>query len=269
MKKESPTATVFDKNSKYWIEIANARPTEKQLKFVNEKIEPLGLVLDLGCGNARLTIPLAKAGYDMMGIDVSPLLLLAAKRNGVKAGIKVSLIRADMRFLPFRSKTFTAIISLDTSFGYFSTLKDALGTLEESARTLTENGVFLLDVFNREHMVHLYERRLGDIRQLVFRLLSRFLFFQGLFSWREYPSFYMLQHRSVLKNGDKLRDIWVFRDKKTSEISFAQHVVWLYSLPDLKQLFLKADLKIKTIYGNYEGVEYGGDSSRLIVISLK
>jgi SAM-dependent methyltransferase len=51
-------------------------------------------VLDLGCGSGEVVVPLAKRGADVVGIDVSPeLIVLAAERTrqaGVSATLKVA-----------------------------------------------------------------------------------------------------------------------------------------------------------------------------------
>ena len=268
MKSQSPTTKFFDSISGYWAEIADARPTGEQVNFVKAKISDMGLVLDLGCGNGRHAIPLSKAGYNLVGLDVSPHLLQAAKQKAAETGTNVALVRADMNCLPFRDRTFTAIISLDTSFGYFPQQNCAIQTLTEAARTLTGNGVLILDVFNREYMLERYSKKIiANVQPLLFRALMRFPFLEGLFKWWEYPSFYLLQHRSVTENGGKLVDTWVFRDKKTGKITLAQHVVWLYSFSGLEALLLKAGFRVEEGWGSYEGAAYGFDSKRLIVIS--
>ena len=254
--------------SGYWVEIADARPTEEQVNFVKEKISAGGLVLDLGCGNGRHAIPLSKAGYNLVGLDFSLHLLQAAKQKAAESGTKVAFVRADMNYLPFRDRTFTAIISLDTSLGYFPQQNEAIQMFREAARTLTRNCVLLLDVFNLEYMLQQYSKTCSaNVKPLYFRLLTCFPFLAGLFKWREYRSFYLLQQRSVTENGDKLVDTWVFRDKKTGKITLAQHVVWLYSFSGLEALLRKVGFRMEESYGSYEGAAYESDSKRLIVVS--
>ena len=63
-----------------------------------------GRVLELGCGTGRLTIPLGRAGVDVVGVDRSVPMLARAQQR-VKRGRlqdRVHLLRADIRALPFR-----------------------------------------------------------------------------------------------------------------------------------------------------------------------
>ena len=45
------------------------------------------LVLDLGCGTGRMTLELAKRGYDMTGIDYSVEMLDIARESAERAGL--------------------------------------------------------------------------------------------------------------------------------------------------------------------------------------
>ncbi len=163
---DSPTAMVFDKISNYWAEIADANDTEKQLAFVKNNLGTAGLVLDLNCGSGRHAVPLYNAGYDMMGLDVSPRLLRIAKVKAVEEGADLALVRADMRFLPFRHGVFAGIISLDSSLGYLPSADEDQRSINEVARTLAGTGIFLLDVFNGDCMQQRHNK--FSLRGLVF-----------------------------------------------------------------------------------------------------
>ena len=61
-------------------------------------------VLELCCGTGRLTIPIAKEGYNICGIDYTPSMLEQAKLKAIEAGVKVKFIEADIRTLDLREK---------------------------------------------------------------------------------------------------------------------------------------------------------------------
>ena len=269
-RRQLPSGELFDEISTYWAEIADANATEKQVDFVKNNIQPNGLVLDLGCGNGRHSVLLNKAGYKVVGLDISMRLLKLAKAKAVSIDASAVWVRADMRFMPFCSGAFAAVVSLDSSFGYLHSEPEDLESISEVFRVLRENGVFLIDVFNGERMKNRYGRKPGSIlRSLLFGLLPNFPQFARLFKWREYPSFYLLQKRSVTDKGEKLRDLWIFRDKTTRKITVSRHVVRLYSRGHLQTLLRKAGFQSLNVQGNYEGQEYAKDSSRLIAIARK
>jgi 2-polyprenyl-3-methyl-5-hydroxy-6-metoxy-1,4-benzoquinol methylase len=102
--------------------------------FYQELAQRLGgTVLELGCGTGRLTIPLARAGIAITGIDAVPAMLAHARQ---KAGaLPIRWVEADARGLAL-SATFELI--LDT------------GEVLQHALTRTEHEAILAHV--REHL---------------------------------------------------------------------------------------------------------------------
>ena len=138
LSKVSLTTNVFDEMGEIWVEIADKNQTELQVAFLKSQLKPDGYILDLGCGSGRHLIPMAAAGYGIIGLDGSlRLLRIAKKRNG-----DVELVRGDVRFLPFREEAFKAAISMDTSFGYLPSEKDDVQSLREVCRVMGKTGFF-------------------------------------------------------------------------------------------------------------------------------
>ena len=61
-----------------------------------------GLVLDLGCGTGSITELLAKAGYDMIGVDNSEDMLEIAMDKRGRSGLDILYLLQDMRELSLR-----------------------------------------------------------------------------------------------------------------------------------------------------------------------
>lgn len=118
-------------------------------------------VLDLACGPGRHLTALVRSGASVVGLDLSRALLQAARRRG--AG---TLVRGDMRRLPFRARAFDAVLNLFTSFGYFAADAEHEAVLAEVARVLRPGGRFVLDFLNaqdvRARLVAKDERRSGS-----------------------------------------------------------------------------------------------------------
>lgn len=76
------------------------------LQFYNKWLPRIkdAKVLELGCGTGRLTIPLAKNGYNITGVDFTSSMLQKAKAKTTKAGLNIEFIEADMRTLSLSEK---------------------------------------------------------------------------------------------------------------------------------------------------------------------
>ena len=111
-------------------------------------VAPGAHILDLACGAGRHLAELRRAGYRTAGLDLSLPLLQAAHATAAEA----SLVRADMRRIPFRTGAFQVVTSYFTSFGYFADEDDDRGVLGEVRRVLRTGGWFLLDFLNADQV---------------------------------------------------------------------------------------------------------------------
>ncbi len=105
-----------------------------------------GRILDLACGGGRHLAGLGRLGFRAVGLDLSEPLLKEA-RGRLRPGL--SLLRGDMRHLPFRDRSLDGALSMFTSFGYFRDDRDNWRMPEELARILVPGGWFLFDFLNR------------------------------------------------------------------------------------------------------------------------
>src|SRR5687768_15344762 len=64
-----------------------------------------GAVLELGCGTGRITVPVARTGATIVGIDLSAEMLARGRQRLRRARLtNAALVRGDIRRLPFRSR---------------------------------------------------------------------------------------------------------------------------------------------------------------------
>ena len=134
-----------------------------------------GPVLELGCGTGRISLPLARAGVPLVGVDRSAEMLaravrrsaaarsgrrgarLAAQTTNPKSRIpsespipnpksRVSFLRSDIRRLPFADAAFPMVLA---PYGILQSLlrdADLTATLDSVARVLTPGGTFGVDL---------------------------------------------------------------------------------------------------------------------------
>lgn len=119
--------------------------------FVDAAREAGSPVLEAGCGTGRVLIPTARAGIDIVGLDVSPSMLAECRRRlqdeakSVRA--RVDLIQADMRRFDL-GRTFPLVTIPFRPFQHLVTVADQLSCLESISRHLTPGGTLILDLFN-------------------------------------------------------------------------------------------------------------------------
>jgi cyclopropane fatty-acyl-phospholipid synthase-like methyltransferase len=104
-------------------------------------------VLDLACGSGRLSIPLAKAGLQVMGGDLSSEMLQRAQRSAEAQLIELDLVQLDMRDFDLRERTFDTIIVAMNSVLHLHSLEDFRGFFRSAGRHLSQDGRLVFDAF--------------------------------------------------------------------------------------------------------------------------
>jgi ubiquinone/menaquinone biosynthesis C-methylase UbiE len=108
-----------------------------------------GAVLELGCGTGRVSIPAARTGARVVGVDRSAEMLEYARTRARRTRLKgrVCWVRGDIRLLPFRHTTRFKLVM--APYGILQSLvseTDLKTTLASVNRVLAPGGVFGIDL---------------------------------------------------------------------------------------------------------------------------
>jgi ubiquinone/menaquinone biosynthesis C-methylase UbiE len=93
-------------------------------------VEPGMDVLDVACGSGNGTIPAARLGARVTGVDPEPAMLAVARERAADAMVEVEWFEADVQRLPFDDDSFDRVIS---TFGHMFA-PDHRRTAEEMKR---------------------------------------------------------------------------------------------------------------------------------------
>jgi len=115
---------------------------------------PPGKALDLGCGDARDAIFLAKNGFNVTAVDFSPTAIKLARKNVQKAGVQVAVVQDDLTNLQHLSGTFDLVIDIG-----------AFNDLSREARDLYMDNVLPLTRMGSRYFLMCFEKKLelGEI----------------------------------------------------------------------------------------------------------
>ena len=103
-----------------------------------------GLLLDLGCGTGTLTEMLAKAGFDLIGIDNSSAMLQKAQEKTLASGSDILYLNQDMRAFELFG-TVRGIICICDAVNYILDPEELLEVFRLVNNYLDPEGVFLFD----------------------------------------------------------------------------------------------------------------------------
>lgn len=158
-----------------WQEAQLRQWTDEDNRAAADKIERAmklhsgSTVLDVPCGDGRISLELAARGHQVTGVDITHRFLDEARRKATDRGLSARFERGDMRDLAFEAE-FEAAINFGGSFGYF----DEHGNSQVAAgvwRALRSGGRFLIDTPTTETIFPHFRDRLwfeaGDVLVLA------------------------------------------------------------------------------------------------------
>src|ERR687885_1431041 len=103
-------------------------------------IEPGMDVLDVACGTGNATIPAARTGARVTGLDFAPGLLEIARERAADAMVEIEFVEGDAQQLPFGDGSFDRVVS---TFGHMFA-PDHRRTADEMKRVLRPGGVIVV-----------------------------------------------------------------------------------------------------------------------------
>ena len=117
--------------------------------YVKQALDSGGDVLELGCGTGRVTIPIAEAGVDVVGLDFSEAMLDIARSKSSALSSRsgeLSLRLEDMRDFDL-GRQFSLIIIPFRGFLSLLSVEDELSTLRVILRHLKPGGRLVFNIF--------------------------------------------------------------------------------------------------------------------------
>jgi SAM-dependent methyltransferase len=139
--------------------------TLHEVDFLLEELSvpPGARILDVGCGTGRHSIELARRGYRMTGLDLTPSMLERAKEKATTAGIHVDWVRGDATKFAIDTPFDAAICLCEGAFGLLGTGDDAiehpLAILSNISRSLKPGATAVFTVLNGLWMIRMHKQQ--------------------------------------------------------------------------------------------------------------
>ena len=212
-----------------------------------------GDVLELACGSGQITVGLARAGRTIVGLDLSPPMLDAARRRAEKAGVRdeVQFVESDMRSFDLQRR-FSLIFIARNSMLHLHETADFLALFAAVRRHLAPGGVFAFDIFNPD--VRILARPSGERAELM--RVSSPAHGELLVEWTgDYDSARQVNRATWFVSTPAQRDAWVVPVHLRSV--FAQ---------ELALLLAAGGLRLVSRAGDFAGGHFSGTSRHQVCI---
>lgn len=103
-------------------------------------------IADWGCGTGSHTIPLARHGYHMTGVDLSHPMLQVARHKAAAAGLDIHWVEGDVRNVQLPGQ-FDAGLFMFAVLGLLRTNQEVMAAFHNARKHIRPQGLMLFDVW--------------------------------------------------------------------------------------------------------------------------
>ena len=211
-----------------------------------------GPILELGVGTGRVAIPIAKDGYEVVGIDRSAAMLARAERHARTARAKLRLIEADMR--SFSLERSFALVTIPFNTFLMLTPDERWACLARCREHMTPAGRLAIDVFQPD------PNRVAGLDGAVRE------------EWRRQDpdtGHTVTKFSSTRADVDATTFRWWFDEEleggAVRRITREATLHYLYRR-EAELLFPAAGFEIDSLHGDYDGAAVTGQSPKLLLV---
>lgn len=155
--------------NKAWDKIFQERewgeyPAESLIRFIAKNFyqadRPKIRILEIGCGPGGNIWYLSREGFDVYGIDGSPMAIKKAKLRLRQEGLRADFKIRDIVDLPYQDNYFDAVIDVECL--YSNSKKDAEKILRALNRILKKGGLFFSRTFAKGTYIGNSQKKVDD-----------------------------------------------------------------------------------------------------------
>lgn len=237
----------LDIKDQSWVE-----DTNRQVDFLVEK---LGLksgakILDLACGFGRHSLELARRGFDVTGVDITPDYIDFAKKTAEKEKLNARFICSDIRKVDFENE-FDAVLNMaDGAVGYLENDEENLKIFKVVSRALKIGGKHFMDIMNADYADSHFPCKLWDAGEKCLTLSN--------FEWNSETRI-LLYGQLDYPYGEPLP-----KPEMTEG-----NPIRLYSLGEVEKIFSSLGMKVRESYSDFSGKPSSENGIQLMVCSEK
>lgn len=241
---------LYNQLSRYYMQ-AIANDTRKETQFI-ETVFKMHLdnyhrkVLDCCCGVGRHDYLLAKDGYSVTGIDISPSQIQIAQQ--IHAHENVQYLVMDVRSIDLE-ETFDLIICMWTTYNYLSQDYDLRNFIRSCWLHQKKGDILILDAKNIPSLVkrRVYKRNSRDKAHRV--------------------NMELIVHKRILGQIQNSQYFYFIEDNGHQEFYFDEEFVRFYSKDEMESL-VKGYYEISAIYGDFDLGKYEEEKSERFILVL-
>lgn len=237
----------LDIQNQSWVE-----DTKRQVDFLVEHLALRGdeRVLDLACGFGRHALELARRGFDVTGVDITPDYVRYATEQARKEKLNARFICQDIREVSF-AEPFDVVLNMaDGAVGYLENETENHKIFEVIAHALKPGGKHFMDIMSADYARGHFPCKLWDAGEQCLTLSQ--------FEWDDAAST-MLYGQIDMPYGQPL-------SKPCMEEG---NTIRLYGQDEVRRIFADLGMQVQETWADFSGTPASANGIQLMVYSQK
>ncbi|MGN1340010.1 MAG: SAM-dependent methyltransferase [Oscillospiraceae bacterium] len=230
-----------------WVE-----DTKRQVDFLIDKLGLKGgeRILDLACGFGRHSLELARRGFDVTGVDITPDYVSYATEQAEKEQLNVRFLCSDIRDVSFENEFDVVLNMADGAVGYLENDEENLRIFKVVAKALKSGGRHFMDIMNGSYAVTHFPCQLWDAGEKCLTLSN--------FEW-DGEKKTLIYGQTDYRYGEPL----------TKPEMLEGNTIRLYTLDEVGGIFQSLGMKVFGSYADFSGRLSSDNAIQLMVCSEK
>lgn len=228
--------------------------TTEEVDFVVEALQLQGheRILDLACGFGRHSLELARRGYSIVGVDITPDYIEYARTRVNEDGLDAQFICSDALDVDFHEEFDVVLSMADGAIGYFATDEQNLKLFDVIAAALRVGGKHVLSICSGDHASAHFPKRHWVAGSRALNISDTL--------WNAETS-RVVYRGHTLRFGEVLEPL-------SDEFPDSEHAGnRLYTLEEFEEILRQRGLTITDAYGGYDTSVPASKDQYLIVVT--
>lgn len=237
----------LDIQNQSWVE-----DTKRQVTFLIDELKLQGgeKILDLACGFGRHSLELARRGFAVTGVDITPAYIQYAKEQAESEGLDARFLCADIREVGFKSEFDLVLNMADGAVGYLENDAENRKIFAVVSKALKPGGRHFMDIMNGSYAEKHFPCKLWDAGEMGLTLSN--------FEWDD-------KTRTLIYGQ---LDFEYGKALKKPEMTEG-NPIRLYTLTEIAEIMSSVGMKVINSYADFTGKPSSDKDIQLMVYSQK